>query len=131
MNLGKKPFVEQAIETQQRAFFHESWFSFQDGKMGQEFYKELSCNKTPPEFIFNEDGDGKNKFNAIQGQMCFIDKAGGIANLYLVCNYYNEIGEDYFVFSVDMVEEHFWDCFNQDNQFAQWMVWFPNKNLEG
>ena len=106
----KKAFVEQAIETSCLAFFDEWWFSFQEGEMGQEYYPELSCKKTPPEVETNPHNEG------IQGTMCFIDMTGGIANLYLACNYYNEIGEDYFVF---------WDCRDEDIHKHRWLIWLP------
>lgn len=114
MNLGKKPFVEQAMNTKCHAFFDELWFSFEEGEMGQEFYKELSCNKTPPDWDDEQ----------INGTMCFMGQNVSLADLYLVCNYFNEIGEDFFVF---------WDCRDADyeNGINQWMVWLPNKNLEG
>ena len=113
VQLDKKPFVEQAIDTRCHAFFDELWFSFQKGEMGQEFYPELSCSKTPP------DWDAEGEDEQINGTMCFMGKNGTLADLYLVCNYYNEIGEYYYVF---------WDCREADyeNGIRQWMVWLPN-----
>ena len=120
MKLDKKPFVEQAINTRCRAFRNHIWFGttgdnvVKDGLMGQEFYPELSCKKAPPEPEINGVYDSD-----IQGTMCFMDMDGGMANLYLACNYYNEIGEDYFVF---------WDCRDADheNGITQWVIWLPN-----
>ena len=111
MQLDKKAFVEQAIETRCNAFFDEWWFSFQEGEMGQEFYPELSCKKTPP------DWDAEGDDEEINGTMGFMDMTGGMANLYLACNYYYEIGEDYFVF---------WDCRDEDINKHRWMIWLPN-----
>ena len=117
MKLDKKPFVEQAINTRCHAFFDELWFSFKEGEMGQEFYPELSCKKTPPDW----DAEDREEANQINGTMCFMGNNGTLADLYLVCNYYNEIGEDYFIF---------WDCrdANYENALRQWVIWLPNVN---
>ena len=121
MKLDKKPFVEQAINTRCRAFRNHIWFGttgdnvVKDGLMGQEFYPELSCNKTPP------DWDAEDDDQEINGTMCFMGMDGGMANLYLACNYYNEIGEDYFVFC------DFRDA-DYENGITQWVIWLPNVN---
>ena len=119
MQLDKKAFVTHAIGTRCHAFFDEYWFSYQKGEMGQEFYPELSCKKTPPDWDFEGD-DQEINGTKINGTMCFMDMDGGIANLYLACNYFNEIGEDYFVF---------WDCrdADHDNGITQWVIWLPNE----
>ena len=115
MQLDKKAFVTHAIGTRCHAFFDELWFSYRDGEMGQEFYPELSCNKTPQDYKDSVD------YEEIKGTMCFMGMDGGMADLYLACNYYNEIGEDYFVF---------WDCRDADheNGITQWVIWLPNVN---
>ena len=113
MKLDKKPFVEQAINTRCHAFFNELWFKYQNAGGHEEYYPELSCNKKLPKLDMCPLNGG------IQGTMCFMDMDGGMANLYLACNYYNEIGEDYFVF---------WDCRDADheNGITQWVIWLPN-----
>ena len=119
VQLDKKPFVEQAIDTRCHAFGDYMWFgqrgdsSFGEGELGQEFYPELSCTEEPPQLEYSNDNEN------IQGTMCFLGQNGTLADLYLVCNYYNEIGEYYYVF---------WDCREADyeNGISQWMVWLPN-----
>ena len=120
MQLDKKAFVTHAINTRCHAFFDELWFSFKEFEMGQEFYPELSCNKTPPDW--DAEGDQILNDQEINGTMCFMGMDGGMANLYLACNYYNEIGEEYYVF---------WDCRDADheNGITQWVIWLPNVNF--
>ena len=114
VKLDKRPFVEKAINTRCHAFFDELWFSLAHGEMGQEYYPELSCREVPPDWQTDMAG-----YEHINGTMCFLGQNGTLADLYLVCNYYNEIGEYYYVF---------WDCRDADheNGIRQWMVWLPN-----
>ena len=112
MQLDKKAFVEQAINTSCDAFFREDFFSFQEGEAGQEHYPELSCGKSLPEWAtISEESE------MIQGQYNYLTSSA--TDLWLVCSYYAEKGEDYFVF---------YDVNDLDNQDANgWVIWLPNE----
>ena len=111
MKLDKWPFANQAINTTCDAFFREDFFSYQEGEAGQEYYKELSCGKKLTQWEFVDEGTDN-----IQGIFHFLTESA--TDLWLVCSYFAEKGEDFFVFfEVNDIE-------NKDEN--GWVVWLPN-----
>ena len=108
MKIDKWPFANQAIIQTCDAFFREDFFSFQEGEAGQEYYPDLSCGEKLPEA---ESWNG-----TIQGIFHFLTESA--SDLWLVCSYFAEKGEDFFVFyEVNDIE-------NKDEN--GWVVWLPN-----
>ena len=106
--VDKWSFANQAIIQTCDAFFREDFFSFQEGEAGQEYYPDLSCGEKLPEA---ESWNG-----TIQGIFHFLTESA--SDLWLVCSYFAEKGEDFFVFyEVNDIE-------NKDEN--GWVVWLPN-----
>lgn len=110
--LKKQPFVEIAIHTSCDAFFREDFFSYYEGGggTGQEFYPDLSCKKSVPQWESIDDGT-----DSIQGRFHFLSDSA--SDLYLVCQDFVDKGEDYFVFFNA----------NLENDYENgWVIWLPN-----
>ena len=111
MKLDKWPFANQTIKSTYNAFLHDYFFSYQEGEAGQEYYPELSCGKKLPQWKFVDEGTDN-----IQGIFHFLTDSA--SDLWLVCSYFAEKGEDFFVFyDVNDIE-------NKDEN--GWVVWLPN-----
>ena len=110
MKLDKWPFANQAIKSTHNAFLHDYFFSYQEGEAGQEYYPELSCGKKVPQWKFVDEGTDN-----IQGVFHYVTHSA--SDLWLVCSYFAEKGEDFFVF---------FDCRDEDRDKHAWVVWLPN-----
>ena len=116
MKLDKWPFANQAINTTCDAFFREDFFSFLEGEAGQEYYPDLSCGKKLPKWHEIEGFGSSDGIEKIQGIFHFLTDSA--TDLWLVCSYFAEKGEDFFVFfEVNDIE-------NKDKN--GWVVWLPN-----
>ena len=112
MKLYKWPFANQAIKSTYDAFFREDFFGYESNpSSGGEYYKELSCGKDLPICSFSDDEDDLN----IQGIFHFLTDSA--SDLWLVCSYFAEKGEDFFVFFA---------CRDEDRDKHAWVVWLPN-----
>ena len=113
MKLDKWPFANQTIIQTCDAFFREDFFGYESNpSSGGEYYKELSCGKDLPICSFSDDEDDLN----IQGIFHFLTDSA--SDLWVVCSYFAEKGEDFFVFyDVNDIE-------NKDEN--GWVVWLPN-----
>jgi hypothetical protein len=112
--LDKKAYVEQAYHTSCQAHFREDFFSFQEGEMGQEYYRALSFDKLQPQWEFIDDGT-----DDIQGTFYFLTESA--SDLYLMCNYYAEEETPYYVF--------FHSAEKGDNNPSGWVIWLPESKL--
>ena len=116
MKLDKWPFANQTIIQTNDAFFREDFFGYESNpSSGGEYYKELSCGKDLPEIEIDERTTGVED-GTIQGIFHFLTDSA--SDLWLVCSYFAEKGEDFFVFyDVNDIE-------NKDEN--GWVVWLPN-----
>ena len=122
MKLDKWHFANQAIESTCDAFYMQSFFG-EEGypSSQQEYYSELSCGKSLPELEnkeTNEDGTWilSDDYYTIQGVFHFLTDSA--SDLWLVCSYFAEKGEDFFVF--------FKEEYPEDVYPKGWVVWLPN-----
>ena len=110
--LHKKNFVELAHESRCAAHFRADFFSLEESGTGREFYPDLSSERTHPEFVFRNDP------RYIQGIFMYLSESA--SDLYLICSYYAEIGEPYYVFFNDQEWEE-----NSGN--SGWVIWLPER----
>ena len=115
MKLDKWPYANQAIIQTCDAFFRDDFFlhvnrKYQEG--GQEYRHDLSCGKDLPKLTLSDDEDDLT----IQGIFNFLTNS--VSDLWLVCSYFAERDEDFFVFyDVNDIE-------NKDEN--GWVIWLPN-----
>ena len=111
--LHKKHFVELAHHSRCPAHFRLDFFSLREKDIGHEFYPDLSSERTYPEPVFGDDA------RYIQGTFMYLSES--VSDLYLMCSYYAEIGEPYFVFfNVENEDEG-----SLDN--SGWVIWLPER----
>ncbi len=112
--LHKKNFVELAHHSRCPAHFRLDFFSLREKDIGHEFYPDLSSERTYPEPVFRNDA------RYIQGTFMYLSESA--SDLYLMCSYYAEIGEPYYVFFDAHSEE--------DGAFdflRGWVIWLPER----
>ena len=113
IKLHKKAFVELAHHTSCQAHFREDFFSSTEGGTGHEFYPELSSERMHPEYKFRNDA------RYIQGIFQYLSESA--SDLYLMCSYYAEISEPYYVFfNVENEDEGYLDD-------SGWVIWLPER----
>ena len=114
IKLHKKNFVELAHHTSCQAHFREDFFGFaKEAGTGHEFYPDLSSERTYPEPVFRNDP------RYIQGIFQYLSASA--SDLYLMCSYYAEIGEPYYVFfNVENEDEGYLDD-------SGWVIWLPER----
>ena len=110
--LHKKNFVELAQHTSCQAHFRLDFFSLREKDIGHEFYPDLSSERTYPEPVFRNDP------RYIQGIFQYLSASA--SDLYLICSYYAEIGEPYYVFFNVENEEGF-------SNDSGWVIWLPER----
>tara|TARA_B110000285_G_scaffold140793_1_gene157532 strand:- start:123 stop:479 length:357 start_codon:yes stop_codon:yes gene_type:complete len=111
--LHKKNFVEIAHHTRCPAHFRSDFFSLEESGTGREFYPDLSSERTHPEFVFRNDP------RYIQGIFMYLSESA--SDLYLICKYFAEIGEPYYVFfNVENEDEGYLDD-------SGWVIWLPER----
>tara|TARA_R110002126_G_scaffold82971_1_gene202931 strand:+ start:527 stop:892 length:366 start_codon:yes stop_codon:yes gene_type:complete len=112
--LHKKHFVELAHHSRCPAHFRLDFFSLEESGTGREFYPDLSSERMHPECKFQNDP------RYIQGTFMFLSESA--SDLYLMCSYYAEIGEPYYVF---------FDAHNEEDgafDFLRgWVIWLPER----
>ena len=106
-----KAFAEKAIESSPDAFYCEDFFEWEN----REFQPTLSCKKEHPKVVRH----GNDR--TIQGVYHFVSESVG--DLYLVCSYFAEIGEEYYVFWSHSIHKS--EKFGEQDHF-NWVVWTPN-----
>ena len=111
--LQKKNFVELAHHSSSQAHFREVFFSWEGSGAGREFYPDLSSERTHPKPVF------RNDHRYIQGIFMYVTES--VSDLYLICSYYAEIGEPYYVFfNVENKEE-------ENSNDSGWVIWLPER----
>ena len=118
--LHKKNFVEHAHHSRCPAYFRDDFFSLEEGGRRREFYPDLSSEKMHPEYKFRFEKELKNDARYIQGTFMFLSESA--SDLYLICSYYAEIGEPYYVF----FDAHY----EEDGAFdflRGWVIWLPER----
>ena len=111
--LHKKNFVELAHHTSCQAHFRLDFFSLRENDIGHEFYPDLSSERTYPEPVFRNDP------RYIQGIFQYLSASA--SDLYLMCSYYAEISEPYYVFfNVENEDEGYLDD-------SGWVIWLPER----